>query len=63
MRQLCLGAALLQALVRALRDTGAPLPGGASDFVPCVLPGFAMKDELEHRGTLTPSFSRSAASE
>jgi imidazolonepropionase-like amidohydrolase len=39
--------AVLQKLVRGLHDAGVPLLAGTDPFVPCVLPGFAMKAELE----------------
>jgi imidazolonepropionase-like amidohydrolase len=38
---------LMQRLVRGLRDAGVPLLAGTDDMVPCQLPGFSMKDELE----------------
>lgn len=47
---------ILQQLVRGLRDAGVPLLAGTDSFVPCQLPGFSMKDELEQLNAagLTP---------
>lgn len=47
---------VMQHLVRALRDAGVPLLAGTDPFVPCVIPGFSMKDELEqlYEAGLTP---------
>jgi len=47
---------VMQQLVRALRDAGVPLLAGTDPFVPCVIPGFSMKDELEqlYEAGLTP---------
>ncbi len=39
--------ALMQRLVRGLRDAGVPLLAGTDPMVPSQLPGFSMKDELE----------------
>jgi imidazolonepropionase-like amidohydrolase len=46
----------MQRLVRGLRDAGVPLLAGTDPFVPCVIPGFSMKDELEqlYEAGLTP---------
>jgi Amidohydrolase family len=38
---------IMQRLVRGLRDAGVPLLAGTDPFVPCVIPGFALKEELE----------------
>jgi hypothetical protein len=38
---------IMQRLVAGLRDAGVPLLVGTDPFVPCVIPGFSMKDELE----------------
>jgi len=38
---------VMQRLTRGLRDAGVPLLAGTDPFVPCVIPGFSMKDELE----------------
>lgn len=47
---------LMQRLIRGLRDAGVPLLAGTDDMVPCQLPGFSMKDELEQlvEAGLTP---------
>jgi imidazolonepropionase-like amidohydrolase len=47
---------VMQQLVRGLRDAGVPLLAGTDPFVPCVIPGFSMKDELEqlYEAGLTP---------
>ena len=47
---------VMQRLVRGLRDAGVPLLAGTDPFVPCVIPGFSMKDELEqlYEAGLTP---------
>jgi imidazolonepropionase-like amidohydrolase len=37
----------MQRLVRGLRDAGVPLLVGTEPFVPCVVPGFSMKNEFE----------------
>ncbi len=39
--------ALLQRLVRGLRDAGVPLLAGTDPMVPSQLPGYSMQDELE----------------
>lgn len=39
--------AIMQHLTAGLRDAGVPLLAGTDPFVPCVIPGFSMKDELE----------------
>jgi imidazolonepropionase-like amidohydrolase len=46
----------MQRLVRGLYDAGVPLLAGTDPFVPCVIPGFSMKDELEqlYEAGLTP---------
>jgi imidazolonepropionase-like amidohydrolase len=46
----------MQRLVAGLRDAGVPLLAGTDPFVPCVIPGFSMKDELEqlYEAGLTP---------
>lgn len=43
-------------LTRALRDAGVPLLAGTDPFVPCVVPGFSMKDEFDqlYSAGLTP---------
>jgi imidazolonepropionase-like amidohydrolase len=38
---------IMQRLVRGLREAGVPLLAGTDSFVPCVVPGFAMTDELQ----------------
>ena len=38
---------IMQRLTAGLRDAGVPLLAGTDPFVPCVIPGFSMKDELE----------------
>jgi len=38
---------IMQRLVAGLRDAGVPLLAGTDPFVPCVIPGFSMKDEVE----------------
>jgi hypothetical protein len=47
---------IMQRLVRGLRDAGVPLLAGTDPFVPCVIPGFSMKDELDqlYEAGLTP---------
>ncbi|MBV9341425.1 MAG: amidohydrolase family protein [Acidobacteria bacterium] len=47
---------VMQHLVHGLRDAGVPLLAGTDPFVPCVIPGFSMKDELEqlYEAGLTP---------
>ena len=47
---------LMQQLVRGLRDAGVPLLAGTDPFVPCVVPGFSLKDEFEqlYAAGLTP---------
>jgi len=47
---------IMQRLVAGLRDAGVPLLAGTDPFVPCVIPGFSMKDELEqlYEAGLTP---------
>ncbi len=47
---------VMQRLVRGLRDAGVPLLAGTDPFVPCVIPGFSMRDELEqlYEAGLTP---------
>jgi len=54
---------VMQRLVRALRDAGVPLLAGTDPFVPCVIPGFSMKDELEQlfEAGLTPFEALQAA--
>jgi hypothetical protein len=52
---------IMQRLTRCLRDAGVPLLGGTDPFVPCVVPGFSFKDELEqlYEAGLSPyEFSR-----
>ena len=46
----------MQRLPTGLRDAGVPLLAGTDPFVPCVIPGFSMKDELEqlYEAGLTP---------
>jgi imidazolonepropionase-like amidohydrolase len=46
---------ILQRLTAGLRDAGVPLLAGTDPFVPCVIPGFSMKEELEqlHEAGLT----------
>lgn len=39
--------AIMQRLTVALQKAGVPLLAGTDPFVPCVIPGFSMKDELE----------------
>lgn len=48
--------AVMQHLVRALHEAGVPLLAGTDPFVPCVIPGFSMKEELEqlYEAGLTP---------
>lgn len=48
--------AIMQRLVRGMQDAGVPLLAGTDPFVPCVIPGFSMKDELEqlYEAGLTP---------
>src|SRR5579859_3291731 len=43
-------------LTRALRDAGVPLLAGTDPFVPCVVPGFSLKDEFDqlYAAGLTP---------
>jgi Amidohydrolase family len=38
---------IMQKLTRGLRDAGVPLLVGTDDLVPCVVPGFSMKNEFE----------------
>ncbi len=38
---------IMQCLVAGLRDAGVPLLAVTDPFVPCVIPGFSMKDEVE----------------
>ena len=38
---------IMQRLTRGLRGAGVPLLAGSDPFVPCVIPGFSFKDELE----------------
>jgi hypothetical protein len=38
---------IMQRLTAGLQDAGVPLLAGTDPFVPCVIPGFSMKDELE----------------
>lgn len=47
---------VMQSLVKGLRDASVPLLAGTDPFVPCVIPGFSMKDELEqlYEAGLTP---------
>lgn len=47
---------IMQKLTRGLRDAGVPLLVGTDDLVPCVLPGFSMKNEFEelYAAGLTP---------
>ncbi len=47
---------IMQRLTAGLRDAGVPLLAGTDPFVPCVIPGFSMKDELEqlYEAGLTP---------
>jgi imidazolonepropionase-like amidohydrolase len=54
---------LMQRLVRGLRDARVPLLAGTDDMVPCQLPGFSMKDELEQlvEAGLTPFEALQAA--
>ena len=46
----------MQRLTVALQKAGVPLLAGTDPFVPCVIPGFSMKDELEqlYEAGLTP---------
>jgi hypothetical protein len=48
--------AIMQRLTAGLRDAGVPLLAGTDPFVPCVIPGFSLKDELEqlYEAGLTP---------
>lgn len=39
--------AVMQRLVRGLRDAGVPLLVGTDPFVPCMVPGFSLKNEFE----------------
>jgi len=47
---------IMQRLTSGLRDAGVPLLAGTDPFVPCVIPGFSMRDELEqlYEAGLTP---------
>ncbi|MBV8892400.1 MAG: amidohydrolase family protein [Acidobacteria bacterium] len=47
---------IMRQLVAGLRDAGVPLLAGTDPFVPCVIPGFSMKDELQqlYEAGLTP---------
>lgn len=47
---------IMQRLTAGLRDAGVPLLVGTDPFVPCVIPGFSMKDEMEqmYEAGLTP---------
>ncbi len=47
---------VMQELTRGLRDAGVPLLVGTDDLVPCVVPGFALKNEFEelYAAGLTP---------
>lgn len=47
---------IMQRLTRGLRDAGVALLAGSDPFVPCVIPGFSFKDELEQlfEAGLTP---------
>ncbi|HLH09588.1 MAG TPA: amidohydrolase family protein [Terriglobales bacterium] len=47
---------IMQKLVAGLRDAGVPLLAGTDPFVPCVIPGFSLKNELRelHEAGLTP---------
>jgi len=47
---------IMQRLTAGLRDAGVPLLAGTDPFVPCVIPGFSMRDELEqlYEAGLTP---------
>ncbi|MBV9572962.1 MAG: amidohydrolase family protein [Acidobacteriales bacterium] len=47
---------VMQRLVKGLQQAGVPLLAGTDPFVPCVIPGFSMKDELEqmYEAGLTP---------
>ena len=47
---------IMRRLVAGLRDAGVPLLAGTDPFVPCVVPGFSMQDELEQLNSagLTP---------
>ncbi|MBV9183703.1 MAG: amidohydrolase family protein [Acidobacteria bacterium] len=47
---------IMQRLTAGLRDAGVPLLAGTDPFVPCVIPGFSMKDELDqlYEAGLTP---------
>lgn len=47
---------VMQRLTRGLRDAHVPLLVGTDDLVPCVVPGFAMKNEFEelYAAGLTP---------
>ncbi|MBV9085456.1 MAG: amidohydrolase family protein [Acidobacteriaceae bacterium] len=47
---------IMQRLVGGMRDAGVPLVAGTDPFVPCVIPGFSMKAELEqlYEAGLTP---------
>lgn len=38
---------MMRRLVAGLRDSGVPLLAGTDPFVPCVIPGFSMKEELQ----------------
>jgi len=48
--------ALMQLLTKGLEVAGVPLLAGTDDMVPCQLPGFSLKDELEQltEAGLTP---------
>ncbi len=47
---------ILQKLVAGLHNAGVPLLSGTDPFVPCVIPGFSMKAEMEqlYEAGLTP---------
>ncbi len=47
---------IMQRLTAGLRDAGVPLLAGTDPFVPCVIPGFSMRDELQqlYEAGLTP---------
>lgn len=47
---------VMQRLTAGLRDAGVPLLAGTDPFVPCVIPGFSMRDEMEqlYEAGLTP---------
>ncbi len=47
---------IMQRLTKGLRDAGVPLLAGTDPFVPCVIPGFSMQEELEQlfEAGLTP---------